>query len=246
MKKLKKITTIAVLSSVPFMAAQAETYPAKDLGNGLFVTDYPESVLKASGCDPVVWQKLINQYVKARGIKKNTEEASKNQIQMETPKNDWESCFSGAMGKVNDLKNKANKYWSIFSGEFDLVAAGKALLNKYMEMGCRAINDATTGAVGDITGQLGGALDSAYGNTVGKIDDVTGINGAGNAILKNNEKNQDSLFGNEKVTISDIVGKDNMPNTNVSDVANKYVDMFGSSINNATNSGKSMLDTLIK
>lgn len=245
MNKLTKITTIAILSSMPLVAAQA-TVAVKDLGNGLFVPDYTDAQLKAEGCDPKVWQQLVNQYVLARGIKKKTEEAGKAQIQLETPKNDWESCFSGALGKVNDLKNKANKYWSIFSGDFDLVAAGKALMNKYMEEGCRAINNATSSAVGDVTGQIGGAMDAAYGGAVKGVDAVTGINGAGNTVIKTGDKNDDSLFGGEKITISDVVGKDNMPTTNVKDVANQYVDMFGNAVGGAQSSGQSLLDSLIK
>lgn len=241
MKKITKITTVAILSSLTLVAVDANaTTKVKDLGNGLKVPDYTDAELKEAGCDPAIWNKLVNQYVASRGIKKAVEEKGREQIQMETPKNDWESCFSGALSKIDSLKKKANAIWSIFSGEFDLMEAGSAILEKYLEEGCQMINKETSQAVGSVTQPISSTIGGAVGQVTGAIDDATGMNGAGKEILKTNEKNEDTLFNSGKTTLSDVVGKDNVPTTSFEDLSNKYIGILGGS-----SAGGSTLDSLL-
>ena len=228
MKKITKITTVAILSSLPLMTAIAET-KVKDLGNGLKVPDFTDAELKEAGCAPTVWNKLVNQYIDSRGIKKAVEEKGREQIQMETPKNDWESCFSGALSKIDSLKKKTNAIWSIFSGEFDLMEAGSAILEKYIEEGCQKINKETSAMVGSVTDPINSTIGGTVGKASDAIDKATGISGAGKEVLKTNDKNEDTLFNTEKTTLSDVIGKDNVPTTSFEDVADKYIGILGGS-----------------
>lgn len=228
MKKITKITTVAILSSLPLMTASA-AIKVKDLGNGLKVPDFTDAELKEAGCDPTVWNKLVNQYIDSRGIKKAVEEKGREQIEMETPKNDWESCFSGALSKIDSLKKQINSVWSIFSGDFDLMEAGSAILDKYIEGGCQKINKETSSMVGSVTNPINSAIGGTVGEVSDAIDKATGIDGAGKEVFKTNDKNEETLFNTEKTTLSDVIGKDNVPTTSFEDVADKYIGILGGS-----------------
>lgn len=253
MKKITKLTTVAILCAMPFVATQANAQQAsqKQIDSAiqqllkLGIPVQTDQELIKQGCNPDVWGDMVNQYIKARGIKLTVENEAKEQIQMETPKNDWQSCFSNALGKINQLKNKANKIWAMFTGEFSFEEAANGAADDFFEDACRAVNNASGKIVGGVTNEIGSQMDKGVDKVVDKVNDISGDLNMGDRIMDTNKKNEDDpLFKEGNYSWDDLTGGTASKISNPSstkEVTDKYMGMFGGSSDSSGSAFSSFL-----
>ena len=172
MKKLtRKLIAISIVGLLPALSMQVNAQ-----NNKLIIPQYDNGTLINAGCEPQVWNQMVNDYTAKRGLERGLQFSTIQEQYLSTPaakgptsgaSGGAGSCFQSATNNINSAMQGVNALMSIFSGGFDFSALASGVANQLGQAACREIDS----RLGQMTGGLTGQLNTA---TYGVTSTITG------------------------------------------------------------------------
>lgn len=207
--KLKLLISVAILGTLS-MNAQAQnnsggSVSSQGISTSIVVPEYTNAQLQAGGCDPGVWNKMVQDY-KDTALTRN-QIATKMQIlnQVQGTPSPMASCFDQAASAINSATQSYNTISSILKGggmdssalynyaKNVAVGAACSQVNQYINQS--GIGTSINGGVNMVNSGINGTLGTGVnvGNSNVNLGNV--LNGGG--FQSNNSGNIGTISGND-------------------------------------------------
>lgn len=190
MKNKNKIFTCGLLASAFLSAgvmAQTRVVVPNTGTPPLIYYTYNAQEMQAAGCDPVVWNEMVTNFVERR-TRERIQQGTIQVREQSTPPvpvggtSGGLSCFENATNQINRASGGVNSLISIFSGGVDWNALSQSAVNQLSNAACNQVDsylgNITSGALQPINSTLGQTRGAITGAGVGTPLGTVGIGGA--------------------------------------------------------------------